>query len=231
MNHPLDCFEGNGGCAVLGQIGQSLDGRIAGPNGERRLINGAEGIAHLHRLRAMVDAVIIGVGTALNDDPQLTVRRVPGRNPARVVIDPHRRLPASARLFNNDGVRRLIVTRAREPAMAGVEIAVIDGDAIAPRHIIDELARRGLKRLLVEGGARTLAHFMAAGCLDRLHVLVAPVTFGAGPRSIVASLDSFASGDAGPQAACHRLGDDVLYDINLRAARPGHEIDVAHLQP
>ena len=84
---------------VVGQIGQSLDGRVATTSGHSHYINGPAGLAHLHRLRALVDAVVIGVGTALADDPQLTVRRVAGPQPARVVIDPGGRLPASARMF------------------------------------------------------------------------------------------------------------------------------------
>ncbi len=77
---------------VVGQCGQSIDARIATASGHSHYINGAAGLAHLHRLRALVDAVVIGVGTALADDPQLTVRRVAGPNPARVVIDPNGRL-------------------------------------------------------------------------------------------------------------------------------------------
>ena len=77
---------------VVGQIGQSLDGRIATESGHSKYINGPAGLTHLHRLRALVDAVVIGVGTAIADDPQLTVRRVSGQQPARVVIDPKGRL-------------------------------------------------------------------------------------------------------------------------------------------
>src|SRR5262244_3993785 len=89
---------------VVGQFGQSIDARIATPTGHSHYINGAAGLAHLHRLRALVDAVVVGIGTALADDPQLTVRRVAGPQPARVVIDPDGRLPPNARLLANDGV-------------------------------------------------------------------------------------------------------------------------------
>ncbi|WP_420853213.1 RibD family protein, partial [Rhodoplanes elegans] len=100
---------------VIGQIGQSLDGRIATVGGRLEYINGAEGLAHLHRLRAVVDAVVVGVGTALCDDPRLTVRHVAGPDPARVVIDPHGRLDADARLLADDGTRRIVVTSAAAP--------------------------------------------------------------------------------------------------------------------
>src|SRR5262249_12014134 len=88
---------------VVGQVGQSLDGRIATATGHSHYINGPEGLDHLHRLRAVVDAVVVGVATALADDPQLTVRRVAGPHPARIVIDPRGRLPTTARMLKADG--------------------------------------------------------------------------------------------------------------------------------
>src|SRR5215467_7369090 len=108
---------------VVGQIGQSLDGRAATATGHSHYINGAEGLDHLHRLRALVEAVVVGVGTAVADDPLLTVRRVAGPHPARIVIDPSGRLPATARAFRDDGVRRLVITvdaASRHPP-AGIE--------------------------------------------------------------------------------------------------------------
>src|SRR5206468_4442700 len=103
---------------AVGQLGQSLDGRIATLSGDSCYINGPEGIAHLHRLRALVDAVVVGAGTVRADDPQLTVRSVSGPNPVRVVIDPRGTLPADARAFANDGVRRIVITRLQTCAVA-----------------------------------------------------------------------------------------------------------------
>src|SRR5262249_7951477 len=97
------------GMTVIAQTGQSLDGRIATSTGHSKYINGQEGLDHLHRLRALVDAVVVGVGTAVADDPQLTVRRVSGPNPARIVLDPQGRLPGAARLLTDDGARRLVI--------------------------------------------------------------------------------------------------------------------------
>src|SRR5499433_2118015 len=95
---------------LVGQCGQSIDARIATPTGHSHYINSETGLAHLHRLRALVDAVVIGVGTAIADDPLLTVRRVEGPNPVRVIVDPNGRLPPTARVLAADGVRRLVVT-------------------------------------------------------------------------------------------------------------------------
>src|SRR5262245_30703565 len=140
------------GLVVVGQIGQSLDGRIATASGHSHYINGDEGLVHLHRLRALMDAVVVGIGTALADDPQLTVRRVEGPHPARVVIDPRGRLPAAARLLSDDGTDRLVVTAAGTCLALpdGVESLPCraEGRHIAPEDILAHLAARGFRRIL-----------------------------------------------------------------------------------
>jgi len=214
---------GADGLVVVGQIGQSLDGRVATESGHSHYINGPAGLAHLHRLRALVDAVVIGVGTALADDPQLTVRRVSGPQPARVAIDPGGRLPAGARLLAADGVRRLVVVAAgaRPPLPADIEIVALprSGDQIAPAAILAALAERGLRRILVEGGADTVSRFLAAHCLDRLHVTVAPVILGSGRPGI--ALPPVARADQALRVPMHvhRLDDEVLFDCDLAAQR------------
>lgn len=208
---------------VVGQIGQSIDGRIATDGGRREFINGSEGLAHLHRLRALVDAVAIGIGTALADDPQLTVRRVSGPSPARVVIDPRGRLPADARLLADDGIRRIVVTGAgARPALpAGVEQIALASEAgrIAPADILAALAERGFRRLLVEGGAETLSRFLAAGCLDRLHVVVAPIILGSGRASCALDGVTHADHAIRPRVRAFPLGEEMLFDCDLSLQR------------
>jgi riboflavin-specific deaminase-like protein len=208
---------------VVAQLGQSMDGRVATETGHSHYINGPEALAHLHRLRALVDAVVIGIGTALADDPQLTVRRVAGPQPARVVIDARGRLSASARLLAPDGVRRLVVTGtgARPPLPPDIEVIALprtDGH-IAPSAILGALAERGLRRVLVEGGADTVSRFLAARCLDRLHLLVAPIILGSGRTGF--SLPPIARVDEAilTPMRMHRLGDDVLFDCDLSGQR------------
>ena len=173
---------------VVGQCGQSIDARIATPSGDSHYVNGAAGLDHLHRLRALVDAVVIGVGTAIADDPQLTVRRVSGPNPARVIIDPQGRLPLHARVLAADGIRKLVVMAAGTARQlpAGIETVTLapDNGRLAPAAIIRELGERGFRRILIEGGAETLSRFLAAHCLDRLHILLAPIILGGGRPSI-----------------------------------------------
>ena len=208
---------------VVGQIGQSLDGRIATPSGHSKYINGPAGLAHLHRLRALVDAVVIGVGTAIADDPQLTVRRVAGPQPTRVVLDPNGRLPASAKVFASDGVRRLLVTAegTRCAPPSGVEILAlpIADRHIAPPTILAALAARGLRRVLIEGGADTVSRFLAAGCLDRLHVIVAPIILGSGRASFILPPIERADQALRMPIRAHQLDDEVLFDCDLSGQR------------
>jgi diaminohydroxyphosphoribosylaminopyrimidine deaminase/5-amino-6-(5-phosphoribosylamino)uracil reductase len=208
---------------IVGQLGQSLDGRVATESGHSKYINGPAGLVHLHRLRALVDTVVVGVGTAIADDPQLTVRRVSGPQPARVVIDPKGRLGAGARMFADNGARRLLITeqgtRCRPPS--GVEVVTLptaDGQ-FAPAAILAALAGCGMRRILIEGGADTVSRFITARCLDRLHVMVAPIILGAGgPGLILPPLDR---ADQAPRmpVRVHKIEDDVLFDCDLSAQR------------
>ena len=208
---------------VVGQIGQSIDGRIATVTGHSKYINGPAGLAHLHRLRALVDAVLVGIGTAIADNPLLTVRRCAGPSPARIVLDPRGRLPPDAQVLTDDGVRRLVITaEGVSPKLpSGVEIVpvVAQGGEIAPAAILKALAGRGLARVLIEGGAHTVSRFIAAGCLDRLHVMVAPIMLGAGQSGV--TLAPIATADQALRAPmrAHLIGDEVLLDCDLSAQR------------
>jgi riboflavin-specific deaminase-like protein len=208
---------------VVGQIGQSLDGRAATPTGHSHYINGADGLDHLHRLRALVDAVVVGVGTALADDPQLTVRRVAGPSPARIIIDPNGRLPAAARVLRDDGVRRLVVVAENAVAQppAGIERIVLPAShgRLNPCDILASLAARGLRRILIEGGPGTIARFIEARCLDRLHVVVAPVILGGGRASLDLAPITRCEEALRPRTFTHVLGDEVLFDCDLTAQR------------
>jgi riboflavin-specific deaminase-like protein len=208
---------------VVGQIGQSIDGRIATVTGHSKYINGPAGLAHLHRLRALMDGVLVGIGTAVADDPLLTVRRCAGPSPARIVLDPRGRLSPDAKVLADDGIRRLVVTaEGIRPALpAGVELIEVPapGGEVAPAAILAALAARGLRRTLIEGGAHTVSRFIAAGCLDRLHVIVAPTMLGSGQSGI--TLKPILTADQALRAPmrAHLIGEEVLLDCDLTAQR------------
>lgn len=206
---------------VLAHLGQSIDAQIATRTGDSHFVNGPADIVHLHRLRALSDAVIIGAGTATADDPRLTTRRVEGPNPARVVIDPGRRAPATLGLFN-DGAAPTLVACAREHVRPTDDrdriIGVArDGDGLALPDLVDQLLARGLRRLFVEGGGITVSRWLAAGCVDRLHLAIAPVLIGDGRPALHLPAVPRMADCPRPPARAFRLGDDLLWDLDLRA--------------
>jgi riboflavin-specific deaminase-like protein len=217
--------EGRGEPAfVIGQLGQSLDGRVATATGKSRYINGPEAIRHLHRLRALVDAVVVGVGTVIADDPQLSVREVEGPCPVRVVIDPNFRMPDCARMLG-DGAAPIYAVQAEDrPRAQGIEPILVERTetGIAPGAIVRALAARGFRRILIEGGAKTVSAFLAAGALHRLHLSIAPIVIGSGPMGV--NLPPIDELDAAlrPATLIHQLGEDVVFDCAFEAT-PGLE--------
>lgn len=208
---------------VLAQVGQSLDGRVATPSGDARDISGPEGIAHLHRCRALVDAVIVGMGTVKNDDPRLSVRVVEGPSPTRVVIDCHGELQGDESLFN-DGGAPVVVIQGSHVKTKNLRADIITFDrketGICPHAILDALAKHGLHKILVEGGAKTIARFIDADLVDRLHVSISPLIIGSGPCGISLPPIAQLSNAHRPAAQIYGLRSDVLFDCDLKCAVP-----------
>jgi diaminohydroxyphosphoribosylaminopyrimidine deaminase / 5-amino-6-(5-phosphoribosylamino)uracil reductase len=205
---------------VLGHIGQSLDGQIATAAGASRYVTGPENIVHMHRLRSLMDAVVVGAGTVELDDPELTTRLVPGEHPTRVVIDPTLRL-AHARKLYRDGLAPTVIACRRDsrrpegpPRVPLLELTTEDGRLSLP-ELLAALASRGLGRVFVEGGGVTLSHFIQARCLDRLHVTICPIFIGSGRPGI--SLPGVERLEHALRPATRRftLGEDVLFDCRL----------------
>ncbi|BBK43268.1 hypothetical protein STVA_32880 [Allostella vacuolata] len=215
----LDLEEGRP--TVFAHLGQSLDGRIATDAGESTYITCQANLDHLHRMRALACAVVVGAGTVRHDDPRLTVRRVPGRHPVRVVIDTERRLDDRYRLFH-DGETETVVLCAEDRvdrAMLG-DAPVIGvprrGDTIDYRAVIDVLGRRGCRRIFVEGGGVTVSRFLTEGCLDRLQIAVAPMILGSGRPALALPPLVNLSEALRPPTRIFRMGDDVLFDCDVR---------------
>ena len=209
------------GGSVIAQIGQSLDGRIATESGDAQDISGKDGLAHLHRLRALADAVVIGVKTALHDNPRLTVRLAKGRNPARVVIDPSGRLPNSAGLLQDTSARRIVIQAVDKARPVDVDVIRLPRGAwISPAQILAALRGLGLDHVLIEGGGITIAQFLEAKLLTRLHVAVAPLLIGAGPTGLKTSPIACLAEALRPRTEVYGLGSDVLFDCALAPDPP-----------
>lgn len=208
---------------IVAQLGQSLDGRIATRTGDSRYIGADPSLCHLHRIRAHVDAVLVGIGTVLADDPQLTVRRCAGRNPARIVIDGKGRLPPGARCLEGaDGARRIVFRPegAAFPALPeGVEIVTLPANAAGHfdlAEIARELARLGFEKVLIEGGARIISQAIDAGLVDRLHLMVSAVIIGSGQAGLDLAPIDLVKDALRPAVTVTSLGEgDVLFDCDF----------------
>lgn len=187
------------------KLATSLDGRIATATGESRWITGPEAREAVHRLRAEHDAVIVGVETALADDPELTVRLSGwnGRPPARVVLDSRQRLADGCRLVATarEIPTYVIATTPPEARLTGQGVRVLQVHAIGDerpelKNVVQVLADEGLSRLFVEGGGQVAASFLRCGLVDRLEWFRAPILIGGEGRPGVGSLALAALSDA-----------------------------------
>jgi len=221
------CAARAGHPVVVGHLAQSLDGYIATQAGESQWLTGEQNVVHMHCLRALCDAVIVGADTVAADDSRLTTRLVPGPNPLRVVLDPRRRLGVHHRVFSDGAAPTLLVCDAARGNGAGrfgqaevLGVASRDGrlDLAALLH---ELHRRGAHAVFVEGGGVTVSRFLEAGLLDRLHVAIAPLVVGRGRPGLSLPPAQRLSDGLRPAHRIFRMGDDVLFDCDLRAGRAG----------
>ncbi len=169
---------------VVAQSAQSLDGFLATRTGEGAGLSGDADHRHLHRLRGLADALIVGAQTVVNDDPLLTVRLAAGSDPARVVLDPHGRVGAAARALSVPDAPTLWLTGpdvvGSADAPSHVSQIRLGAPPWSPAELLALLRARGLRRVLVEGGGRTVSAFLAAGALDRLFLTTVPILLGDG---------------------------------------------------
>lgn len=210
----------------------SLDGRIATKTGDSQWISCAETLQLAHQLRAEHDAIMVGIGTVLADNPRLDVRLVEGRNPLRVIIDSYLQIPLEANVLKRERAKEtLIVTteaadknRLAEIKNLGAEVLVLsrgEDKIAAPRvsleQLLSELSLRHIKTVLVEGGSKIITGLLAAHLVNRLIVVVAPKIIGQGIEAIgdlgitrLSDAITFAS------VKTERLGTDVVFDCLLQ---------------
>ena len=177
------------------KLAQTLDGRIADHRGRSRWITSLEARARAHVLRSEYEAVVVGAGTVLSDDPALTVRLVKGRQPVRVILDGRFRVPPNARVFRSPGGRVLLLTsvpalrrnarRALVLERQGVEVFGIGNRTEIPLKSVGIFLRdQGIQSALVEGGSVTISAFVRQGLANRVYVFTAPRILGSGLSSV-----------------------------------------------
>ena len=210
------------------KMAASLDGFVAARDGDSKWISGEQSRELVHRWRADSDAVAVGIGTVLADDPLLTAREVEAaRQPTRVVFDGTARLPLDSKLIGSIDQAPLVVVcgpgadpdRTRALERAGVELIAIAGRDPAEQveAALGELGRRGITSLLLEGGPVLAASFAAAGQIDQLDLFVAPLLLGGGrPPLEGEGVARIADATRALALESERCGDDVLLRARLR---------------
>ena len=216
--------------SVVLKYAQTLDGRIATGGGDSKWISGPQERRAPHAMRAACDAVAVGAGTVLADDPQLTVRMVPGASPIRVVLDSTLRVPPDAQVFGPGAATIVLTSERSDPdrrvalRQRGVRVEVVreapDGVDLADG--LARLLRLGIRCVLVEGGARVITSMLRERLVDRVVVAVAPLLLGKGTEAVGdlgASL--VADGRRLLNQTVHQLGPDLVIAGDLDSARRG----------
>ena len=215
---------------VVVKYAQSLDGRIATSVGDSRWISSEAERLMSHSMRAHCDGIMAGIGTVINDDPQLTVRLVSGSSPIRIVLDSTLRMPADAKLLSEEGTTVILTTacsaeqRRRELTGNGAEVVVLPqrDDRVDLGEALQHLRRRGIESLLVEGGARVITSLLASrGLADRLVVSIAPSVLGRGIEAVGdLGISDVASGLELRNPTVHQVGRDVVLGADLGGDTP-----------
>jgi len=177
------------------KFAQTLDGRIASATGDSQWISSESSRRLAHRLRTLHDGVLVGVGTVLTDDPELTARLVKGKNPLRIVADSRLRIPLSARVLRDQDVAPTIIAatpranaeKVRSLKEMGVEVLMVDEDEkgeVDLKDLLKNLAGRGISSILVEGGAGIITSLLHQQLVDKLIIFIAPKIMGQGIEAV-----------------------------------------------
>lgn len=208
--------------AVVAHLGQSLDGFIATANGDAQGVTGEANIRHLHRMRALSDAVLVGAETVAADNPRLTTRLVAGTNAVRVLLDPRRRLSPHLRVFQDGAADTLVCcdparlqpgeTRIGQARLIGIPAG---SDGLDLDELLRVLAEQGIRRIFIEGGGATVSRFLQAGRLTRLQIAVSPIFIGSGRPGVRLPAAAQMANALRPSTRLFKMGEDILYDFDL----------------
>ncbi|MBE0414957.1 MAG: bifunctional diaminohydroxyphosphoribosylaminopyrimidine deaminase/5-amino-6-(5-phosphoribosylamino)uracil reductase RibD [Dehalococcoidia bacterium] len=211
------------------KFAQTLDGRIASATGNSHWISSESSRRLAHSLRSLHDGILVGVGTVLTDDPQLTVRLVKGRNPIRIVPDSRLRIPLSSRVLEDQDVAPTIIaatSRADGEKLfslkgMGIEVLTVDEDEkgeVDLKDLLKRLGKRGISSILVEGGARIITSLLHQGLVDKVVIVIAPKIMGKG----IEAVGELGIRDVGRAlklsfVRAYRRGEDLVIEARVKA--------------
>jgi len=209
------------------KFAQTLDGRIATSTGHSQWISSAASLRFAHTLRSIHDGILVGVGTIVQDDPDLTVRLVRGRNPVRIVLDSRLRIPLKARILKNQGLARTIIATTCQASLEkrarlkelGIEILLVEQDndrRINMKKLFAELGKRDISSILVEGGAEIITSVIKEKLADRVIIVIAPKIIGKGIEAVgdlgISVIDDAISLS---YKKISRKGDDIIIELQV----------------
>lgn len=213
---------------VTVKYAQTLDGRIATATGDSKWISSPAARRFAHQLRVEHDAIMVGIGTVLADDPELTVRLVKGSDPLRIVIDRTLRIPLTSRVLANGAASHTLIvagnaaSKARERAIEELGGQVLrvaelaDPKGLDLPRLIEALGRRGIQSVLVEGGKGIITSLLAARAVDRLVAVIAPMIIGKGVDAVGdLGITRLAEAITFSSVTTRRLGPDIVVDARL----------------
>lgn len=167
----------------IGQIGQSLDAKIALNNGNSHYINEKESITYLHCLRSISDGVLVGVNTIIKDNPLLTTRKIKGQNPTRLIIDPSLKLTNKYKIFKDKNTNIVFTTSNKTKNLNNTTIVKLPKKDFT-LSVYKFLKKSSLKYILIEGGPTTLSHFIEQNLINYMQFIISPTLIGSGINSV-----------------------------------------------
>ena len=203
-------------CNFIGQIGQSLDGKIALNNGNSHYINEKESITYLHCLRSISDGVLVGVNTIIKDDPFLTTRKIKGLNPIRLIIDPSLKLTNKYNIFKDNNKNIIFTNSSKEKKLNNSTIIKFPKKNFT-LSVYKYLRKTSLKTILIEGGPITLSHFIENKFLNYMQFIISPTVIGSGIDSIKLKPISNLKNAIRTKNTINRLGKEIIVTLDFNS--------------
>ena len=200
----------------IGQIGQSLDGKIALNNGSSHYINEKESITYLHCLRSISDGVLVGVNTIIKDNPLLTTRKIKGPNPIRLIIDPTLKLTNKYKIFKDDNKNIIFTNSSKEKKFINTTIVKFPKKNFT-QNIYDYLEQTSLQTILIEGGPTTLSHFIELKLLNYMQFIISPTIIGSGIDSVKLKPISDLKNALRAKNTICKLGKEIIVTLDFNS--------------
>jgi 2,5-diamino-6-(ribosylamino)-4(3H)-pyrimidinone 5'-phosphate reductase len=205
---------------VIINAAMSIDGKIALSDGKAVRLSNEKDLRRVHRLRGAVDAILVGIGTVLMDDPKLTIKEeyAKGRNPLRVVLDSDGRTPETSHVLDGSAATLIVTSEECKRTFPRADVVRLGKDEVDLQRLLDHLATRGVQTILVEGGSTVIGSFLSQGLADELKVFVSSRVLGGPAGPTLAGGPGAMSLEEAPRLRLDwvaRLGDGVLLEYTV----------------